>query len=465
MWTLIGIGLYLVVNIAVGVWVARRVHSVEDYLLAGRNLPLYLVSATMFSTWFGSETILGVSSEVAQHGLIGAIEDPFGAALCLYLIGAFLASRLFRLNLLTFADLYRIKFGKTAERIAGILLVASYLGWIAAQFIALGLMSELLLGVHRTVGILIGFTVVLTYTITGGMWSIAVLDFVHNFIIIGSLIIIVMILGQNSDIDDFRFLPKDYFTPYPTSRSWTAWLNYFAAWIVIGLGSLPQQDVFQRIYSAKNLKTAIRGSYIGAGLYLSVGLLPLFIAVYIRIYHTELLKGDPQTTIPNFILHHMPTWVAFLFAGALISAVLNCASAAILAPAGVMSENLVRSFLRNQSRSAQLWSSRLCVLFISFVSLGLAFSHSSIHELVAGSSALSLVSLFVPMLGALYFQRLSPLQGNLSMIVGMITWLAAMLFDTEVNALLYGLGGSLIAFVLARVYHFIYKNPLTIKSN
>lgn len=463
MWTLIGIGLYLLINIVVGVWVARKVRSVEDYLLAGRNLPLYLVSATMFATWFGSETILGVSSEVAQKGLIGAIEDPFGAALCLFFIGAFLASRLFRLNLLTFADLYRMKFGKTAERIAALLLIASYLGWIAAQFVALGLMSELLMGVPREVGILIGFSVVLIYTITGGMWSIAVLDFVHNFIIVGALIVIVIIMGQNFKIEDLNILPKHFFTPYPIEQSWTAWLNYFAAWIVIGLGSLPQQDVFQRVFSSKNLKTAVYGSYIGAVLYLTVGLLPLLMAVYVRIYHPELLQGDSQTTIPNFILHHMPGWVALLFAGALISAVLNCASAAILAPAGVMSENLIRPLLRNQSHTAQLWSSRICVLFVAVVSLGLAFSQTSIHELVAESSALSLVSLFVPMMGALYLNRLSPLQGNLPMIVGMIIWLTALYFNTTINALLYGLSGSLLAFALARAYHLLYENPLTIK--
>ena len=458
MWTLIGIGIYLVINLAVGLWVARRIKSVEDYLLAGRNLPLYLVTGMMFATWFGSETILGVSAEVAKEGFIGAVEDPLGASLCLFLIGIFLAPKLLRLKLLTFGDLYRIKFGKTGERIAALFLIASYLGWVAAQFVALGLISEITLGFPRDLGIWIGFGVVLIYTFAGGMWSIAVLDFFHNIVIVAALLVIGYFIYDRIDINYVKqTLPDGYFRIYPSQITPLSILNYLSAWIVIGLGSLPQQDVFQRVMSSDSERTAVRSAYIGGILYLTIGLLPLLIATYVRVYHPELLT-DPQATVPLFILQKMPPWVGFLFVGALISAVLNCASAAILAPAGILSENIIRPLFPKQSQSALLWTSRIGVVLIACVSLVFAFSKSDIHSLVEQSSALSLVSLFVPMMAALYLKRLSPAQGNSSMICGMIIWLIALMMETKVNPLLYGLGASAITFMTVRLYELRIKS-------
>ena len=456
-WTLIGIGFYLIANVIVGLMVAGKVRDVEDYLLAGRNLPLYLVTGTMFATWFGSETIIGVSSEVVEKGWIGAIADPFGAALCLFLSGMFLVPRLFPMNLLTFGDLYRDHYGKVAEKIAAVFLIASYLGWIAAQFVALGLLCELMLGLPHAMGIGIGFSVVLVYTFVGGMWSIAVLDFFHNFVIIIALIVIVYILFGKTDFEYLdNKLPFNFYRLYPSGGS-VHWLNYLAAWMVIGLGSLPQQDVFQRIMSSKNKKTAVRGSYLGAFLYLTIGIFPLLIATYLRAYEPTVVENN-QVGIPQFILKNMPAWVSFLFIGALISAVLNCASAAILAPAGILSENVIRPFFPNQTPKQLLLSSRLCVIFIGLLSLAMAFTKGSIHELVADSSALSLVSLFVPMIGALYLKNNKPLEGNISMILGMLAWLLALYYDTSIDALLFGLGAGIISFLLVRLGRMIISS-------
>src|SRR5690349_5477048 len=94
--------IYLLANLGIGWWASRRVRSVQDFALAGRRLPLVLAASTLFATWFGSETVLGASSEFVEKGLIGVIEDPFGAALCLVLVGLFYARKLYQLDMLTF---------------------------------------------------------------------------------------------------------------------------------------------------------------------------------------------------------------------------------------------------------------------------------------------------------------------------------------------------------------------------
>ena len=138
------VGLYLLVSIAIGLYAARRVHSSQDYVVAGRSLPLYITTATVFATWFGSETVLGTSSTFIQEGLHGIVADPFGASLCLILVGVFFARKLYRMNLLTIGDFFRIKYGRGVELATSVAIMLSYLGWVSAQMCALGLVFNVL---------------------------------------------------------------------------------------------------------------------------------------------------------------------------------------------------------------------------------------------------------------------------------------------------------------------------------
>ncbi|CAN5760418.1 sodium:solute symporter family protein [soil metagenome] len=437
--------LYLVITVGVGVWAARRVHTTTDFLLAGRKLPLYIATTVVFATWFGSETLLGASSEFAGKGLLGIIEDPFGAALCLLLIGLFFARKLYRLNLLTFGDFYRIRYNRKAELVAAFFLVISYFGWIAAQMVALGIVFNLLFGTSLPVGIIGGSVVVVGYTYMGGMWSVSVTDFVQTIMIIGGLLFVTgLVMYQTPAQEVMATLPADFFrfTPSPGAGS-SSWLNYFALWITIGLGSIPQQDVFQRVMSSRSERVAVWSSLLAAGLYLTVALLPLVLALYARVLYPDLMQGDTQLLVPGLILRSGSLPVQILFFGALISAIVSTASGAVLAPAAILSENMLRPFLRQVTDARMLALSRLSVLLVAAVSLGLALLKSNIYELVAESSALSLVSLFVPLVAGLYSTRTPPAAAILSMVLGMGVWLFALYLDTEINPLLYGLAGSI----------------------
>nr|NAZ23759.1 sodium:solute symporter [Thermocrinis sp.] len=143
---LLSIVLYILLTLAIGVYASTFVKNSKDYLLAGRNLPFFMATFVAFATWFGAETVLGASSQMAKEGLWGVIEDPFGAALCLILVGLFFAKPLYRLNLLTFGDFYRRFYGRKAEVVASLLLIASYFGWIGAQMLAIGLILNITTG-------------------------------------------------------------------------------------------------------------------------------------------------------------------------------------------------------------------------------------------------------------------------------------------------------------------------------
>ena len=137
---------YLLISLAIGLIAATRVHNAKDFAVAGRNLPLPIVMATVFATWFGAETVLGISATFVKDGLRGVVADPFGSSLCLILAGLFFAGKLYRLNLLTIGDYYRLRYNRTVEVLCTLAIVASYLGWVAAQIKALGLVFFVVTG-------------------------------------------------------------------------------------------------------------------------------------------------------------------------------------------------------------------------------------------------------------------------------------------------------------------------------
>ena len=225
--------LYLLASIGIGLYAATRVHNTADYAVAGRSLPLAVVIATTFATWFGSETVLGVSARFVETGLGSVVEDPFGASMCLVLVGLFFAYKLYKKNLITLGDYYRQRYGRVIEVACSAIIMFSYLGWVAAQITALGLVFNLLTQgyVSITMGMVIGTAIVLIYTLYGGMWSVAMTDFVQMIVIGVGLIAIAWyaadLAGGADKVVEFAAREgKFQFLPTGGLKDWTF---FFAA--------------------------------------------------------------------------------------------------------------------------------------------------------------------------------------------------------------------------------------------
>ena len=445
--------IYLLITIAIGLTASRFVKNAEDFVLAGRRLPLMLASTAVFATWFGSETVMGASSEFVQHGLLGVIEDPFGASLCLLLVGIFFARPIYRMNILTFGDFYRIKFDQKVELLAGIFMVVSYFGWIAAQLVAMGIIMNVVLGIPLEAGILTSAGIVLLYTYIGGMWSISITDFMQTIIIIaGLLFLLIEISGKAGGLAQvIAQAPADFFRFTPDPEPF-AFVEYLAAWITIGLGSIPQQDVFQRVMSARSENVAVRASYVGSLMYLTIAFIPLLIGLSAKVVYPELMAGDPQMVLPQAVLLHSSVLIQVMFFGALLSAIMSTSSGAILAPATILAENVIRPYLPKLSDKQFLRLLRGSVVAISLVSTVLASMRSNIYELVGESSALSLVSLFVPMVAGLYWKKATPRGALLAMLLGMGAWLVSEFAGLEVPSLVPGVIASMVGMVVGSLW-------------
>ena len=430
--------------------------------MAGRSLPLYMSAATVFATWFGAETVLSVSATFARDGLGGIIADPFGASFCLLFVALFFARAFYRMDLLTIGDFYHKRYNKTVEVITSVAITASYLGWTSAQLTALGLVFYVLSGgaISLTTGILIGAGVVVIYTIFGGMWSVALTDLFQSVVILIGLVAVAWLVGDMaggagkviaaaSEAGKFEFWPKG---------GTKEWLAFLAAWMTLAIGSIPQQDVFQRVTSARDEKTAVRGTLIGAAVYFCFAFVPIFIAYsalvidpgYEKLFASEDAR-EIQRILPDLILNKTPMWAQVLFFGALLSAILSTASGALIAPTSLFTENVIRPFVPGMSDRQFLLLLR--VILITFTLAALLFalnSKSTMYEMVQNAYKVTLVSCIVPLAAGIFWKRANVPGAVLSVVFGLLSWTLAEWVAAEgtVPPQLVGLAFSIVGMVL-----------------
>lgn len=423
---------YLLVTIAIGLMAARRVKNTADFAIAGRHLPLVMIITTTFATWFGSETVLGIPAKFVNSGLNGVVEDPFGAGTCLVLVGLFFASKLYKKNLLTISDYYRERYGRIVELLCSLMIMVSYLGWVSAQVTALGVvfnvLSDGVLSVPQ--GMVIGVISILAYTLFGGMWSVAVTDFMQMIILVGGLAILAVFAGHQAggaslviahavERDMFNFLPEANFK---------AIAFFIGTGITMMLGSIPQQDVFQRVMSADSEYSATRGPIIGGLCYIVFAFVPMFLVVSALLVMPEraeqLLLDDPQKILPTLVMERMPFVMQVLFFGALLSAIKSCASATLLAPSVTFTENIWRQIRPFEGDKAELKAMRITVLVFSALVLAyaIAMQGTSIYELVSGAYQVTLVGAFIPLVCGLYWQRATTQGAVFSIVLGVLSW-------------------------------------------
>jgi Na+/proline symporter len=263
----------------------------------------------------------------------------------------------------------------------------------------------------------------------GGMWSVALTDFFQMLIIVVGLTLIAWFAagaaGGAPAVFDYA-ASKDMFRFWPEA-SFNAWLFWTSSAITIMIGSIPQQDVFQRVMAAKDVDTAVRGPIIGGLSYLAFAFVPMFIAVSAFLIMpdvaTSLHKDDPQKILPTLVMEHMPIWLQVLFFGALLSAIMSTASATLLAPSTTFVENILKNFMSLTDRKG-LRAMRITI--VVFAACVLAYSiymeGTPIYELVAKAYQFPVVGAFWPLVCGLYWKRSTTLGAVTSIVLGTGCW-------------------------------------------
>jgi Na+/proline symporter len=408
---------------------------------------LFVVIAMVFATWFGAETVLGIPATFLDENLAGTISDPFGASLCLILFGLVFARPLYRYGVLTLGDFYRRRFNRPVELVVSAAIALSYLGWVSAQVTALGLVFNVLSEgvISHAAGIVIGAAVVLVYTLLGGMWSVALTTVVQmTIIVVGLLWISVMVAdmpgvdGVAPVVEHARASGKFEFWP---PAEWAAIVTFIAGLLTMGFGSIPQQDVFQRANAARDENVAVWGTVAGGVAYFLFAAVPVYLTYAATladpVMTSALMAEDAQLVLPTFVATHMPIVAQVVFFGALLSVIMSTASGTLLAPSVTISENILRDFMgRDTMTDARLlWLTRAVVVFFTVgvvaYSLWSLAAATSIHQMVENAYKVTLACAFVPLLSGLFWKRANNLGAELSILFGLVVWVAMELVDPE----------------------------------
>ncbi|MCM8787350.1 MAG: sodium:solute symporter family protein [Candidatus Omnitrophica bacterium] len=425
---ILGVIFYMIVMLFIGYFASKKIKNTKDYIIAGGRLGWFLSIGTLFATWFGAETCMGSSATAYEKGILGVIADPFGAGLCLIISGLFFARYLRSLNIQTIIDYFQFRYSKKVAAFLSIIYIPVYLGWIGAQLLAFGYILNSLTGLPLINSIMISTIVVIVYTYAGGMWADTLTDLFQGLILICGLVILLPIFIK--DIGGLNIakakISKEFFYFYPKSKSFLDWLNYIQAWIIVGLGSLPAQDLFARIMASKSPKIARWSSIIAGFLYVSVGLIPVFLGIFGRIVFNEI--GEKNILIELSLRYLSPLFMA-LMVGALLSAIMSSADSALLAPASIIGHNIVPLILPKASERFKLNSCKLSVVFLCILSLVLAIYFKNIYQLCLEAWGILLVGVVAPLIAGVYWKKANSFGATGAAIGGVLFWIILKTFS------------------------------------
>ncbi len=401
---LAGVGVYLLVMLAIGALASKRVATTQDFLVAGGRLSLSFSTFALLAAWYGAATVMGAAGAAYQKGFLGVIADPFGSSLTLLLAGLFYVRLLRRAGYQTSVDFYEARYGRTAGILAALTMVVVYVGWCGSQVVALGFILNFLTGVDKVHATVIAAIVVIVYTSMGGMLSAAWNDYLHMVVLLGGLTVVVSVFAATSDfLPALAQLPAAHFHMWPRDASWKDWVWYVEAWCALGLGNLPGQDLLQRSFSAKNEKVAQDSAYLAAGLYLVFSMIPVLIGMAGAVMLPGL--AQPEVVVLELLKGSLSPWLLALLVAALVSGITSAASSAVLAGASLAGKNLLRVVKPQADDAAVLLANRIAVPIVGGIALLVALRFQTIYQLMVGSFSVMLALLFASFHAGLYWPR------------------------------------------------------------
>lgn len=456
---LLGIAGYILLQLVIGVLVSRRIRSEADYLLAGRRLGLTLGAFTVFATWFGAETVVGAAGEIYADGLTAGAAEPFAYGATLLLMGAVFAAPLWRRGLTTFADLFRTRYSPGVERLVVLLIIPPSVMWAAAQIRAFGQVISASSAFEVEAAITCAAAVVLIYTIYGGLLADAITDVIQGIaLVIGLVVVFAVVIGTlGGPGAALAAIPLERVQPLAVPRD-LALLGLLERWAIPLCGSVLAQELIARVLAMRSPELARRAVFIGGGLYIAVGFIPVFLG----LVGAQLLAEPPapEQLMAQLAQQYLPTFLYIAFAGALVSAILSTVDSALLAAGALASHNLIVPLRPALSERAKVRAARGGVLVFGLIAYVLALHAEGVYDLVLEASAFGSAGVFTVGVFALFTRFGDAQSATAALLAGLVSWIAGAyvldlpypyLTSLAASVLVYVAGG-LLELGAARVY-------------
>ncbi len=425
----LGILAYVVVQFAIGLWVARRIKTTTDFLIAGRSLGLGLVSFSVFATFFGAEAIVGTSGAVYEEGLTGGRIDPFGYAVAIFIVGAVFAVPLWRRGIITFADFFRQRYSPAVEKLVVLVLLPGSMFWAAAQVRAFGQVVSATSGLDVSMSIAVAVVLVVAYSVLGGLLADTWTDLIQGLaIVLGLLVLVVAVVGEVGGVTGaLASVEPERMQAFTLGDD--GLLGLFESFAVPICGTVVAVEIISRVLGARSAQVAALGAMLGGILYLIVGLIPVFLG----LIGPQLLPhvDDPEQIVPRLAEVHLPGLLYVMFAGAVISAILSTVDSVLLASSGHISHNIIERMLPSLDDRGRLLLNRAILALLGVFAFAMALSAERVKDLVETASAAGSAGVFVVAVFGLFTRFGGSEAAFATILVGALSWLVFGVLDLE----------------------------------
>ena len=401
------IALYFIVMIAVGFIAMRFTKTQEDYLVAGRRLSFPLFFGCMAALALGGGSTIG-STQLGYEFGFGGIWLNVSIGIGLVLAGLLVTTKLSKLRALSVNEVVGGSYGPTARIFSSVLTLIYTLTLSVVQVIAIGTIISGILGLDPTLSMLTGGGVVILYTLLGGMWSVTMTDIVQfviktvGILILAPLFCVTAAGGWESLISK---VPEAYLSigNMGFDKSF-AYIVLYVPGLIIG------QDIWQRIFTAKN-QTVSKAGTICAGAY---SVLYAFATVIIGMSVAVLLPelSNTQNAFVTGISLFLPVGVRGLVLAAAMAATMSVSSGTILAASTILYNDLFLRFLdKAPHRVNQVQITRMCALLIGAIVMICALWINDVLVGIDISYGYLSGCVFVPLVASFVLKRFSPKAG------------------------------------------------------
>src|SRR5918996_926349 len=357
---------FLALSIIVGTLTSRLVKkSSRRFMVAGKSLPLFFVGTMLAAQAIDGNSSLGNASLVYQFGFWAGAAIPIGLGICLILTGTVYGKRLNKMSMLTLPDFYYRRYGNASEGISGIIMMISFIVLVAGNFAASGFILSTVLGIDFIWAMLIASLIVLIYTYAGGLFSSAYTDIFQIYLAIGAFwAAFIFFAGGFSGVDFGTILgnaPPGYLDLSGLTDMANGALINWAGIMALALGDIVALDFMERVFAAKDGKTAQKGALMGGGLTI-LTIVPTSMMGIIALYFLPNL-ADPFTAYPELALNHVPFPIGVALLMGVLGASMSTANGGLLAISSVMSRNIIqRDILRRMLKHPGLGDRKLLMV-------------------------------------------------------------------------------------------------------
>jgi len=442
-----GVGVYVVIMIAIGIYAARGTHSVTDFIVAGRKLPLWLCSASVFATWFGSGIMMGATTSAYDRDFLAMVAEPYGSALALLLTGLFFARIYRRTRRLTWVQFFEARYGKFAGLFGSIADVASGIIWLGGVLFTFGVLAESLTGMPMVAGIFVGLLVIVVYTMIGGMLAVALTDFVQMLVLVIGLIVLIFVVLN--DVGGWAAisaqLPEQTVRAFPVEHTFTNWVDYVHVWMTLGVAGLAANSIIQRALSARTEAVAQNSFLIAALGYVVIGTIPIMLGLIASVTMPGI---EPNAVLPSIAVEHLHPVLVAIFVGAILSAFMSTGDSILLSTGAIVSTNLLPVFIKNPSEKLRMLVARITIPVGAVVASYVAFGAERVVEVIVESAAPLLAMTIVPFVLCFWWEKANKYGALGGIFGGLAGWGGAAAIGTEFPPDLIGFCVSLVTMVL-----------------